>query len=1009
MEFLTKFSIEKSRLTLLVSLGLLFIGLLNYASLPKREDPAVTVRTVMVEVQAPGLSPEKIENLVAKPLERVAREISEVEDINTMISTGRMELSITIYPSVPTNTLDGVFQNVRNKILDASNELPNNTHVKVNTDFGDVAIATIAVTGEDFSYHELWQAADQLREDLYSLNGITKVNILGKQQERIWLEIDKTNLALAGFNIEGLLSDLTAQNVIDTAGIAQLDGNEFLLEVNGNFRNEGQIKALLTKSLYQNELVHLEELVEVRRGYDEPLQEPIFFNGKKALIVAVEVAEDRDVQKVGKKLKQTLPLFENKHPVGIRFEFSTFQESVVTQAINGALSNVAQTFAVVFVVILCFLGWRPALVITSIVPFSLMFTLIAMAIFDVDLEQISIAAAIISLGLLVDNGVVMVEEIQKQRNLGTSAQAAAIKAGKQFFLPLAVASITTISAFIPMFILEGMEGEFAFSLGAVVAFMLVGSWFCAHYILPLLSVKLLKPTQSRNTHSWLVEYYGKVCEKTMTKGPIILVSAYAAVFLAVLSFSSVKSELFPDSDRPEFLIYMEMPKGTSVDRTILQAERVQSWLNNTAVNKGVVSVTSFVGGGGPRFYIGLDPAESFPSNAFFVVNTVNSAQAAQLAIKARNFLAQNFANARFRVTRLSMGDGEPGIVEYKIRGNDPDLLMSLAKQIEIGFAEVPGIVTNMNDWGNKVYKLVFDIKQDKARNYGLTSKELANTLATYFSGTVHSTFRDGEFQIPITLRLEKNDTHTIDKIKNLTILTEQGAIPLSQVAEIKPELYHSVIRRENQVKQITVLGKSTTHTAYEVQELMAATIENLELPPDYEVFTGGESETSEEVNDLLVNGMTPALILMFAALIFQFNSIRRLFIAFATIPFVIIGVPITLMLTGSPLSFFGILGMISLAGIIINNAIVLVDQIDIERTNYKFEQAILTAAKSRVTPILLTSFTTVLGLLPMALSGGALFEPMAILMIGGLLVASPITLLVVPSLYFLLLRKAATH
>ena len=349
-----------------------------------------------------------------------------------------------------------------------------------------------------------------------------------------------------------------------------------------------------------------------------------------------------------------------------------------------------------------------------------------------------------------------------------------------------------------------------------------------------------------------------------------------------------------------------------------------------------------------------------------------------------------------------MGGSESGIVEISITGPDANTMLDAARVIEAGLAEVPGIVLNENDWGNKTLKVGIDVLQEKARELGTTSREISDVMDTFLSGTPYSTFRDGSDSIPIVLRAEDVFRDSIEDIANLALPTSSGLISLDQVAVFRPRLEFSQIRRENQQRQITVSSKSSTLSASEVEKLATPILEGLELGPEYDVRIGGESEDAAEANAKLVAGMPIALIVMIAALIFQFNSFRRVTLTFMTIPLIIVGAPLALTLTDMPLSFFAILGLISLMGIIINNAIVMIDQIDIERKSLPLDDAIVEAAKKRVTPVLLTSLTTVLGLTPMALIGGALFEPMATLMIGGLLLASPLTLIFVPPAYRLL-------
>ncbi|MDW3182731.1 efflux RND transporter permease subunit [Roseobacter sp.] len=503
---------EKSRLTILVMIGLLLMGSLTYLGIPKRENPAITVRTAIVAAQFPGMAPERVEDLIAVPLERAAREIGEVEDIETRILTGVAVLKLHIYDVVPEDQLVRVFQDIRNKMGDSSSELPQGAlGPSVNTDFGDVAIATVAVTGEDFSYAEIFDAADALRKGLYTVDGITKVSIYGEQEERIWLEIDTRRLAAIGVQLERVLGDLQAQNVIQPAGKLNSDGTNITLEASGDLRTIEEIGDVLTKVPGLSGFVRLKDILSVRRGFVDPPEKPVFFNGQPAPMVSVEMANDKDIQQLGRVLKARIAELEGQQPIGISFKISTFQETNVTVAINSALSNVAQTLLVVLAVMLVFLGIRPAFIIASIVPFTVMFALLVMINLGNDIQQVSVAAIIISLGLLVDNGLVVVEDIQTKVNKGITPHDAAIASCGQFFVPLVVASPTTIAAFIPMLILDGTEGQFAYAMGAVVAAMLTGSWLVAHYILPFFAVRLVKPTkQEAAKENWIVRGYGGI-------------------------------------------------------------------------------------------------------------------------------------------------------------------------------------------------------------------------------------------------------------------------------------------------------------------------------------------------------------------------------------------------------------------------------------------------------------------------------------------------------------------
>jgi multidrug efflux pump subunit AcrB len=976
---LTRFGIRSSRFTVLTMLALLALGMAAYFDLSKREDPSITIRTVVVSAELAGMAPIRMEELIADPLERTARQISEIEDINTLITTGKAVLYLNIDDSVPTQDLPEVFEKIRNKMYDLKRDLPTNTQGPfVNTDYGDVMVSTIAVTGEGFDHNEIRESAKSLRKHLYTIPGVGKVSLMGVQEERIWLEIDSRKLAAVGIQFKQVLNDLQAQNVILPAGQFDSGGTNLILEANGELKNIEAIKGVLTKVPDLDSYVRLEDLLNVRRGYEDPKKAPTFYNGKPAIMLAVQMNAGQDIQVLGGKIKQAVKQFEFTQPIGIEFNFSTYQETKVTQAVNNALSNVVQTVVVVLLVLILFLGWRPAIIVACIVPFTVMFAVIAMAPMGIELQVVSIAAVILALGLLVDNGLVIVEDIQRQIHQGKEPSLAAYSASKQFGVPLAVASVTTVAAFIPLLLLEGTEGEYGYSLGAVVGLMLAGSWVCSVYLLPALCVWFSKksPSVSDDKPSRLVNIYSSLLSKALPLSLLVIFISYTLVFLASNLFSKVPDEMFPLSERNQFLIYMDMPKGTAISRTEQEALAVEKWLSNKSYNPEVSNTTIFVGDGGPRFYLSLNPGDADPASAFMLINTLDADGAIEASKRAQRYLYEQHPAARFKIKRLSMGGSESGIVDIKISGPDADRLLTLANEVELGFSQAPNMTQNENDWGNKVLKLVLDIAQNKARDLGITSQDISELMDTF--------------------------RNSLEDLENLSIPVGDRIISLDQVAIFIPQFEFSQLRRENQQRTIKISAKSGSLSAGQLLKFVQPTLDKLDLEGGYQVEIAGETADSADVNNKLGAGLPMAFIVMLAAIMFQFNSFRRATLIFATIPFIIVGAPIGLLLTSQPLSFFGTLGIISLAGIIINNAIVLIDQIDIERQTRELKESIIIAAQKRVTPITLTTLTTVLGLTPMAINGGTLFEPMATLMIGGLAIGSMITLFFVPAMFYVL-------
>jgi multidrug efflux pump subunit AcrB len=460
--------------------------------------------------------------------------------------------------------------------------------------------------------------------------------------------------------------------------------------------------------------------------------------------------------------------------------------------------------------------------------------------------------------------------------------------------------------------------------------------------------------------------------------------------------------MFPLSERNQFLVYMNMPDGTDISQTEARALEIARWFGDKAANPEIASDILYIGDGGPRFYLTLTPVAPDPASAFFLINTKDYESAVGAAGRAWSYLYANHPEARFKVKRLAMGAVESGIVDVEISGPDGDRLLALGERVRSLFQSAPNVRDNDDDWGNKLVKVVIEIDQDRARQLGVTSEEVTRLLDTYFSGTAISIYREGDNAIPIVLRAGAYTSQSLEGLTSATFAKNGALISLAQVARLKPGFDLARIRRKNQERTITVTARSTSLTAGQLLDSIQPGLQELDLAGIYHVAIGGEIQKSAETNQKLAAGLPVALAVMVLAIILQFNSFRRMFLTFMSIPLILIGIPSGLLAAGQPLSFFGTLGIISLSGIIINNAIVLIDQIDIERETLPLREAVVAASQKRLRPILLTSATTVLGLAPMAIAGGALWQPMAVLMMSGLAVASLLTLFFVPAGYFLL-------
>ncbi|QBK32014.1 efflux RND transporter permease subunit [Roseitalea porphyridii] len=1016
MTFLTRIGIEKSRLSILVMLLAIAIGASSYLNLPKREDPEIIIRTAIVTAANPGLRLEQLEELVAMPLEEAVRAIPGVDEVRTQLTGGVAVLQVDLADAVAEQDLTNVFDEIRNDMEALAGNLPEGTRGPiVNTDFGDVAVATVAITGEGFALNEIEEAARELRDRLYALPDIAAVSLHGTQSQVVTLAVDRARLASLGATLNPVLAALQGQNVRLPAGSVVTGEARVPLETTGDFQSVEDIENLLVDlsgGRGDARLVRLGDLVEVTLENESPATRPVFQNGRPAIVVAVEMGEGVDITALGPELQAVIDGFVADQPIGIEAMISTFQPEVVEASVNGALVNMAQTIAVVFLVMLVFLGLKTALVVAAIVPLAISFSFALMPSVGVGLQQVSIAAIIISLGILVDNGVVIVEDIQRRIGAGEARRDAALAAGHQYALPLFVASSTTVAAFLPLFLLEGTEGQYGYSLGTVVMLMLAGSYLSALYLLPRLAVWAIPAPKAdaadrRGLFDYVADAYGWLV-RGVVRAPIFVIGAVIAVVIAGASqMGNVRQQMFPLSDRAQILAYIDLPRGSDIAATETAANDLTAWLTGEE-NPEVTGVTGFIGAGGPRFVLSLDPADTDPASAFMVINTVDFESSGAVLDRARAYVAEAMPGASVRLKRLAMGGREPA-VDVEISGPDADRLLDAALQVRAAFGEVPGLIQNREDWGGRQLTGTIQIAQDRIREYGLTSRDVAEALEGFFDGRQFSTLRQGDDLIPIVLRGAGEDRTDFEAIANAAIEADGKILSLDQFAEIAPRPEIATMRRVDQQRTITVSAIPETMSAYDLLEIVQPELDRIaeELGPAYTINIGGEIEAAEDVRVLLGGGLPVAGIVMVLALMIQFNSFRRVGITLAAVPLVIAGVGPTLNATGQPLSFFGILGLLALTGIIANNVIVLIDQIDLEREENPLNEAIVEAAKKRLRPILLTSLTTVIGLMPMAIAGGALWEPMATLMIGGLGLAALLALFWVPALYRVAFRLAA--
>lgn len=1012
MENLSRFALNNSRLVMVFIAAVVLVGILTYLTYPRSEDPTITIRDVVISTAFPGMAPTRIEDLITKPLEEKIREIQEVKDIRSDSKTG---LSI-IHVSLQDQYFDlaPIFQDIRNKMNDARGSLPDGTQGPfINDEVGLTAVATIALWSEGFSYAEMRVAAEGLQDYIYTTPGVKKVEIFGVQDERIYLEISNAKLAELGYSPGQIITTLHDQNIILPGGRIYVNGPTVIIEPSGNFESVREIEDLIFRIPQTGQFIQLRDFATVRRGYVYPPQDPVYFNGKPAIVISVSTLDGINSVAFGDQLTQSIKVFEGTLPVGFVLEYATFQPTLVETAVNSAVINVYQTLVIVLVVVMLFLGVRTGLIVGAIVPMSMLLAIIIMHQFDIELQRISIAAMIIALGLLVDNGIVVVEDIKSRLEQGEKRRDACIKAGQTLAVPLLTSSLTTILAFMPMMLAIGTTGEYAKSLSQVIIIILLGSWFLSMVVSPSLANWFLTvPEKKKSTKSaYSGKYYQKyraILETLLARPKTFLLSLVGLLVASVFVFQGVSKEFFPVSDRNQFLIYADLPAGTGIEKTAEVSEKISAWLSDRSINPEIESNVVYVGNGGPRFFLSLTPLDPDPNRAFFTVNTFDPDDVAMLVERTREYLAGNVPDVKAQVKAMWMGSSEAGLVEVRISGPNADELYEKAGIIEAAFEAIPGTINIRNDWENTIPKLRIEVDQTRARRAQVTSQDIANSLNAFLSGGQVTEFREGDLIIPVLIVGPENERENLSAIASMSVFSPLTGknVPLMQIATFSPEIQFNRIKREDQVRTITIQGKNRTFTASVLSDLLRPTLAGLDLKPGYGWKFGGEIEKSKEAQESLFANLPLAGLLIVVLLIWQFNSFRRPLIILLTLPLSFIGAVLGLVIMGAPYGFMTMLGLVSLAGIIINNGIVLIDRIDTERAHSKsIHDAIVASAVARFRPIIMTTATTVLGLTPLIFFGGDLWYGLANVIAFGLAVGTVLTLGVVPVLYSLFFRE----
>lgn len=1009
---LASYAIGHSRITIFLLFAIVVSGVATYFTQPSQEDPEITIRMAVVTAAFPGMSAERVEQLLVKPIEETAKQMPEVTDITSTASTGLATVRVEVGDQY--FDLDPIWGTLRNKMDDLRPRLPEGTSGPfVNDDYGRVAVATLALTGPDFSMAELRQSARHLRDRLGALPLVSQVDLLGVQEERVWLVGNVDVLDQLGVSTQVIVAALSGQNVILPGGSVAADGRRIVIEPTGSFNSVDDIGDVPV-TLPSGGIVYVRDLLTVERGYVDPPDQPAYFNGKPAVMLAVAMVTGTNISEFAIDLEAKLAAERQELPLGMELAFATYQPPLVDAAVADATSNLLQTIATVLVVVILFLGVRSGLIVGSIVPLAILMALIGMRFWDIPLHRISIAAIIIALGLLVDNAIVVAEDIKRRMEAGVERLNACIEAPRELGVPLLSSSLTTILAFMPLYLAEDVVGEFVGALSQVVFLALLSSWFLSIAVTPTLCYWFVRvgadETHKGDPYATAPYRFYRSVLTGILKQRLAFTGAMIVVFaISVIGMGYVTSRLMPASDRAQLVIHIDLPTGADVNETIRVTQGVLDWLSDEEVNPEILRHSAYVANGGPRFFLAMSPVDPVPHKAFVLVDVDELASVQPVIDRVARYFDDNVPEAQGRPEMLFLGPTPPGTIDLQITGPDIWELFRIGNDLEAAFRSVPGAEYIRTNWGAPIFKVLVQVDQERARRAGVSSKDVANALTAYFDGSRVTDYREGDSVIPVIIRAEEEQRNELDRLRSLTVFSNDTnvVVPLIQIADLDGVIEPFEIHRFNQERGMKV---SAIHDEMQAADFYAAllpALEAVELPPGYTIEVKGELRDSDDANAALFAYLPHCALGIVALLVWQFNSFRRPAIIFLTIPLVMIGASSGLLLTGAFLDFNATLGILSLAGIIINNGIVMIERIDLEREGgASIRTAIIDSALARARPIIMTTLTTILGLMPLMLFGGELWYAMTIVIMSGLAVGTVLTLGVVPVLYSLFFERS---
>jgi len=975
-------------------------GVFSYFRLGRSEDPTFIIKTMVVQAAWPGATVQDTLQQVTERLERKLQETPRLDFLRSFTSAGVTTIFVNLQGKTTAREVPDIWYHVRKSISDIRHTLPAGTvGPGFNDDFGDTFGTIYGFTADGFTHRELRDYVETVRSKLLSIPDVSKIEILGAQDEKIFVEFSMKELATLGIDRSALSAALQAQNVVHPAGTIQTGYETLALRVSGAFRTEQDVSAI--NFAVGGRMLRLSDIAQVRRGFSDPPQPLFRVNGEPAIGLAIAMRDGGDILALGKNITRAVKEITADLPLGITPRLVADQAVTVESAIAEFMTSLWQAIAIILLVSFISLGVRPGLVIALAIPLTLAITFSVMEIVNIDMQRISLGALIIALALLVDDAMTTTDAMLTRLAQGDDKVQAGTFAFRTYAFAMLAGTLVTIAGFVPVGFAASGAGEYTFSLFAVVGIALIVSWFVAVIFAPLLGVALLTPpkTAEAGGPSRVLRLYQSFLGLAMRAKWVTIPLTLALFVASLLALPLVPRQFFPASDRPELLVDLSLPQNSSIYATESTARRFDAVLKDDA---DVARWSTYVGRGAIRFYLPLNV--QLP-NDFFAQSVIVAKDVAareRLRVKLEKVLADDFPSVVSRVSPLELGPPVGWPIQYRVSGPDVAQVREIALKLAQAVAANPKTVHVNFDWIEPERQVGIRIDQDEARLLGLSSQTLASVLNTVISGTPITQVRDDIYLVDVVARATDEQRVSLATLRNLQVPLPSGqTVPLSQFATFTYEQDYPLIWRRDRLPTLTVQADVTPGTLPDsVVTALAPGIEEIrkDLPLSYKIATGGSVEESKLAQASVLAVIPAMLLIMLTVLIVQLKSFQLLFLVLVVAPLGLIGVVAALLLSGKPLGFVAILGVLALIGMITKNAVILIGQIESERAQGKdARQAAIDASSSRFRPIMLTAVSTVLGMIPIAPT--VFWGPMAYAIMGGLLVATILTLVFLPTLY----------